>query len=63
MLPPINSFPDIVWMSFGKARCFVLSFVLYFELFSCLCIFFVTLGDHLHALFTYRFFQNDTWCL
>ena len=51
MLPPIKSFPDIARTSFGKAGCFVLSFVLYFELFSCLCIFFVTLGDHLHALF------------
>lgn len=51
MLPPIKSFPDIARTSFGEAGCFVLSFVLYFELFSCLCIFFVTLGDHLHALF------------
>ena len=51
MLPPIKSFPDIARTSFGEAGCFVLSFVLYFELFSCLFIFFVTLGDHLHALF------------
>jgi vesicular inhibitory amino acid transporter len=51
MLPPIKSFPDIARTSFGEAGCFVLSSVLYFELFSCLCIFFVTLGDHLHALF------------
>lgn len=29
----------------------MLSLCLYFELFSCLCIFFVTLGDHLHTLF------------
>jgi len=51
MLPPIKSFPDIARVSFGEAGCFVLSFILYFELFSCLCIFFVTLGDHLNALF------------
>ena len=51
MLPPIKSFPDIARTSFGEMGCFMLSFILYFELFSCLCIFFVTLGDHLHALF------------
>jgi vesicular inhibitory amino acid transporter len=51
MLPPIKSFPDIARVAFGEAGCYILSFVLYFELFSCLCIFFVTLGDHLHALF------------
>lgn len=51
MLPPIKSFPDIARACFGEAGCFALSFILYVELFSCLCIFFVTLGDHLHALF------------
>lgn len=29
----------------------MLSIVLYFELFSCLCIFYVTIGDHLHTLY------------
>lgn len=51
MLPPIRTFPDIARVSFGDAGCYLLSVVLYFELFSCLCIFFVTLGDHLHSLF------------
>ncbi len=37
--------------AFGQFGTILLSFVLYFELFSCLCIFYVTLGDHLHQLF------------
>ena len=48
---PIRSFPDIARVAFGQCGTIILSFVLYFELFSCLCIFFVTLGDHLHTLF------------
>jgi len=51
MSKPIGSFPGIARAAFGQTGNFVLSFVLYFELFSCLCIFFVTLGDHLHTLF------------
>lgn len=51
MLPPICSFPDIARVAFGQNGCFVLSVILYFELFSCICIFFVTIGDHLHSLF------------
>lgn len=51
MRPPVKSFPDIARASFGETGCFILSVVLYFELFSCLCIFFVTIGDHLHTLF------------
>lgn len=47
----LSSFPDIARAAFGKVGNIVLSFCLYFELFSCLCIFFVTLGDHLHTLF------------
>jgi vesicular inhibitory amino acid transporter len=47
----IKSFPDIARESFGQCGTILLSVVLYFELFSCLCIFFVTLGDHLHTLF------------
>ena len=47
----IKSFPDIAREAFGQCGTIMLSFVLYFELFSCLCIFFVTLGDHLHTLF------------
>jgi len=48
---PLTSFPDIARSAFGQAGTVLLSIVLYFELFSCLCIFFVTLGDHLHTLF------------
>jgi solute carrier family 32 (vesicular inhibitory amino acid transporter) len=51
MLPPISSFPDIARAAFGNWGCYVLSFVLYFELFSCISIFFVSMGDHLHQLF------------
>jgi solute carrier family 32 (vesicular inhibitory amino acid transporter) len=51
ILPPIRSFPDIARAAFGETGCFVLSVILYFELFSCVCIFFVTIGDHLHQLF------------
>eukprot|EP00551_Chaetoceros_affinis_P001542 CAMPEP_0203658336 /NCGR_PEP_ID=MMETSP0088-20131115/48030_1 /ASSEMBLY_ACC=CAM_ASM_001087 /TAXON_ID=426623 /ORGANISM="Chaetoceros affinis, Strain CCMP159" /LENGTH=536 /DNA_ID=CAMNT_0050519981 /DNA_START=67 /DNA_END=1674 /DNA_ORIENTATION=+ len=51
MSKPISSFPGIAREAFGQTGNIVLSFVLYFELFSCLCIFFVTLGDHLHTLF------------
>lgn len=50
MLPPITSFPDIARNAFGTSGTIILSSVLYFELFSCLAIFFVSLGDHMHAL-------------
>lgn len=51
MRNPIGSFPAIAREAFGDTGCICLSTVLYFELFSCLSIFFVSLGDHLHALF------------
>lgn len=51
MLKPIKSFPDIARQAFGQKGNITLCLVLYFELFSCLCIFLVTLGDHLHTLF------------
>lgn len=51
MRKPITSFPAIAREAFGDGGCVCLSAVLYFELFSCLSIFFVSLGDHLHALF------------
>jgi solute carrier family 32 (vesicular inhibitory amino acid transporter) len=51
MLPPISSFPDIARVAFGSKACLVLSVILYFELFSCICIFFVSMGAHLHQLF------------
>ena len=51
MRKPIHSFPDIARASFGDTGAILLSIVLYFELFSCLCIFFVTMGDHMHTLF------------
>lgn len=51
LLPPITGFPDIARRAFGETGCVVLSILLYFELFSCVCIFFVTIGDHLHSIF------------
>jgi amino acid permease len=51
MLEPTRNFPDIARAAFGEAGCVAWSSILYFELFSCVCIFFVTIGDHLHVLF------------
>jgi solute carrier family 32 (vesicular inhibitory amino acid transporter) len=51
LLPPIHSFPDIARVAFGSKGCLILSVILYFELFSCICVFFVAIGDHLHNLF------------
>ena len=51
MRKPISSFPDIAREAFGDRGCICLSSVLYFELFSCLCIFLVAIGDHLHEIF------------
>ena len=51
MRKPISSFPDIARSAFGEAGCILLSVILYFELFSCICIFIVTIGDHMHTLF------------
>lgn len=51
MRKPIASFPEIAREAFGDNGCVCLSAVLYFELFSCLSIFFVSLGDHLYALY------------
>lgn len=47
----LTSFPQIAREAFGNSGTIILSIALYFELFSCLCIFFVTLGDHLHQIF------------
>lgn len=57
---PLRSFPDIAREAFGGLGCLVLSVVLYFELFSCLCIFLVTLGDHLHELAPWISTRNHT---
>jgi vesicular inhibitory amino acid transporter len=51
MLRPISSFPDIARAAFGEIGCVILSVILYFELFSCICIFIVTIGDHMHTIF------------
>lgn len=48
---PMTSFPQIAREAFGDRGSIVLSSILYFELFSCLCIFLVTVGDHLFILF------------
>ena len=44
------SFPEIAHVAFGHVGAFGLAVMLYFELFSCLAIFLVSLGDHLHSL-------------
>jgi len=51
MRAPIKSFPDIAREAFGNIGAVVLGIVLYFELFSCLAIFIVSIGDHMHELF------------
>ena len=50
MRKSISSFPDIARESFGQSVNIFLSSILYFELFSCLCIFLVSIGDHLRML-------------
>lgn len=50
LMQPMSSFPEIAMRAFGHQGSFVISIVLYFELFSCLCIFIVTIGDHLYTL-------------
>jgi len=51
MRKPIRSFPDIAREAFGNGGAIVLGIVLYFELFSCLSIFIVSIGNHMHELF------------
>lgn len=51
MLKPLSSFPEIARVAFGNWGAIILAFVLYFELFSCVCIFLVSIGDHMHTLF------------
>ena len=51
MRKPIRSFPDIAREAFGNTGAVVLGVILYFELFSCLAIFIVSIGDHMHKLF------------
>jgi solute carrier family 32 (vesicular inhibitory amino acid transporter) len=51
MRPFITSFPQIAREAFGDRGNVLLSAILYFELFSCLCIFLVTMGDHLSRIF------------
>jgi vesicular inhibitory amino acid transporter len=50
MRKTIRSFPDIAREAFGNTGAIVLGIVLYFELFSCLAIFIVSIGDHMHEL-------------
>ena len=51
MRKPIRSFPDIAREAFGNTGAVVLGIILYFELFSCLAIFIVSVADHMHELF------------
>ena len=48
---PLRTFPDIASHAFGDTGYWVLSLIFYFELFSTICILFVTIGDHLNPLF------------
>jgi solute carrier family 32 (vesicular inhibitory amino acid transporter) len=50
----LRSFPDLARAAFGPTGCILLSSLLYFELFSCLAIFLVSMGDHLHQLLPQR---------
>lgn len=54
MRAPLTSLPQIAIESFGMGGNIILSSVLYFELFSSLCIFIVTMGDHLYSLYYSR---------
>mmetsp|Transcript_26821 Transcript_26821/g.61743 ORF Transcript_26821/g.61743 Transcript_26821/m.61743 type:complete len:632 (-) Transcript_26821:83-1978(-) len=47
---PVGSFPEIARHTFGYSGAVFLSLVLYFELFSCLAIFFVSIGEHMVQL-------------
>ncbi|KAL7539163.1 hypothetical protein ACHAXR_009725 [Thalassiosira sp. AJA248-18] len=49
----IKSFPAIAREAFGQKGAIALSSVMYFELFSCLAVFLVSMGDHLQTLFPY----------
>jgi len=51
MRKPISGFPDIAREAFGDMGSLLLACVLYFELFSCIGIFLVSIGDHMHILF------------
>mmetsp|Transcript_1061 Transcript_1061/g.1854 ORF Transcript_1061/g.1854 Transcript_1061/m.1854 type:complete len:636 (-) Transcript_1061:206-2113(-) len=48
---PIKSFPAIAREAFGQKGTILLSSLMYFELFSCLAVFLVSMGDHLQTLF------------
>lgn len=50
----ITSFPDLARVALGPTGGIILSSLLYFELFSCLAIFLVSMGDHLHQLLPQR---------
>jgi len=50
ILPPMKSYPEMARKAFGRTGGIVLSCVLYFELFSCLAIFIVSMGEHMNEL-------------
>ena len=47
----MSSFPAIARLAFGNQTALGISVVLYFELWSCLSIFMVSVGDHLTTLY------------
>ena len=46
-----TSLPEIAMTAFGDSGFYFLSAILYFELFACVAIFLVAIGDHLYELF------------
>lgn len=60
MRPPLRSFPDLARESFGRTGNIVVSIILYFELFSCVCVLMVAMGDHLHKVFPSVSFNMHT---
>lgn len=49
--PLLKTFPEIAQFAFGDTGFWVLSLIFYFELFSAICILFITIGDHLNTMF------------
>jgi len=62
MKKTIRSFPDIAREAFGDTGAIILGIVLYFELFACVAIFIVSIGDHLHELFPLVSVQTHMVC-
>eukprot|EP00560_Eucampia_antarctica_P005257 CAMPEP_0197831640 /NCGR_PEP_ID=MMETSP1437-20131217/11382_1 /TAXON_ID=49252 ORGANISM="Eucampia antarctica, Strain CCMP1452" /NCGR_SAMPLE_ID=MMETSP1437 /ASSEMBLY_ACC=CAM_ASM_001096 /LENGTH=645 /DNA_ID=CAMNT_0043434651 /DNA_START=52 /DNA_END=1989 /DNA_ORIENTATION=- len=51
MRQPIKTFPDIARAAFGQRGNIILSIILYFELFACICVCLLAMGDHMYTLY------------